>query len=366
MMAVRTFRESWTLFVGTLLCVTLGVALVESSALILQAAAALDASEQDRAAASDVEALVGLTLMVASFLSVFVIGSAFAFTVNERRRDLALLRVSGATRRQLRLLLAGESVVVGTLAGGAGIAFGLVLVPVQLALLRRLGVPTHLLDVQISALVRRARGGQRRRSLAPGSPGGVATAARVRPLDALRHVADAARVMTAGRWVWGLPSTAVTGTGLIFAQASSDPILVIVSAFFLIFSASVALQQLSPLVVPLVARAGGALARRGVEGEVAHANLVDGRRRAATIAGPLITLIGIGAGVYGVTLSQSAAQVRELELTTRADLVVMIRGVDTSGISAVEGVAAVAPLGRQSQRRELDPEPLAAARVGIA
>lgn len=169
-------------------------------------------------------------------------------------------------------------------------------------------------------------------------------AARVRPLDALLDIDDAAKVMTWGRWTWGLLSAAVTVLGLGLVQASSDPLVAIVVAVLLIFSASVALQQLSPLAVPVVARLGVVLARRSVEGELAYANLIDGRRRAATTAGPLITLIGIVIGLHGAILSQSAAQVLDLESTTSADLVVMIRGTDTAGISAVDGVQAVATL----------------------
>lgn len=349
-MAVHTFRERWTLFVGTLLSVTLGVALVESAVLILQAAARLGADPAHRRAASDVESLMGFTLSVALFLSVFIIGSTFAFAVNERRRDLALLRLGGATRRQVRLLLAGESLVVGLLGSAAGALLGLGVVPLQLGILRRLDMPADLLQVRISLLGA---------CIALASGLGLSVlgvwvasrrAARVRPLDALRDVDAAARVMTVGRWFWGLTCAAATVAAVIFSQAASDPVAAIGIALLLIFTASTALQQLSPLVVPLIARAGGVLARGWPVGEIAHANVVDGRRRAATTAGPLIALVGIVIGLYGVILTQAAAQVRELETTTHADLVVMTRGADTSGITAVDGVAAAAPVSELTGR----------------
>ena len=341
-MAVHTFRERWTLFVGTLLCVTLGVALVESSVLILQATSRL--ADTDRSAASDIESFMGLTLTVSAFLSIFIIGSTFAFTVNERRRDLALLRLSGASRRQLRLLLAGESVVVGLLGSAFGTVSGLALVPVQLGILRRLDMPVDLLDIRLSVVAASVSvGGGLGLSLL-GVWVASRRAARVRPLDALRDVDAAARVMTLSRWFWGLTCAAATVAALVLTQASSDPIAAIGVSLLLIFTASIALQQLSPLVVPLVARVGGVFARRWVEGEIAHANLVDGRRRAATTAGPLITLVGIVIGLYGVVLTQTAAQVRDLEITTHADLVVMTHGMDTSRITAVDGVDEAAPL----------------------
>ena len=54
----------------------------------------------------------------AVFLAAFVISSTFAFTVDQRRRDLALLRLVGGSRRQVRRLLLGEAFLLG-LAGAA-------------------------------------------------------------------------------------------------------------------------------------------------------------------------------------------------------------------------------------------------------
>lgn len=345
-LAVHTFRDRWPLFVGTLLVITLGVALVEASTLILQATDGLRARPGGEVAARDVESFMGLTLTISAFLSVFIIGSTFAFTVHERRRDLALLRLTGATRRQLRTQLAGESVVVGVLGSLAGLLVGFLLVHVQLAVLARLGLPAGHLHPRFSTTAGLIAFGVGVGLSVTGVWTASRRASRARPLDALRDVEEAARVMTVGRWLAGLFWAGCVVAGVLVAQVVADPLVVVAMAMLLIFTAALALQQFSPLLVPLVAALGGALARRHPEGELAHANLVDGRRRAATTAGPLIVLIGMVVGLYGVVLTQTEAQVRDLELGTRADLVVTGTGADVTAIGEVAGVRQAVPLVR--------------------
>ncbi len=106
-------RERWTLFVGALLSVTLGVALVQSSLLLLITAATLDPpaglSAAERMEFADGTtasvAMLGVVLGSAVFLAAFIISSTFAFTVDQRRRDLALLRLVGGSRGQVRRVL---------------------------------------------------------------------------------------------------------------------------------------------------------------------------------------------------------------------------------------------------------------------
>jgi len=105
--------ERWQLFAGAFLSVTLGVALVQSSLLLLISAATyrppagLSAAERmeftDSTAA--VVSMLGIILGIATFLAGFIISSTFAFTVAQRRRDIALLRLVGGSRGQVRHML---------------------------------------------------------------------------------------------------------------------------------------------------------------------------------------------------------------------------------------------------------------------
>ncbi|MBO0846441.1 MAG: FtsX-like permease family protein, partial [Nocardioides sp.] len=151
----RTLRDRWTLFVGALLCVALGVALVQSSAVLLAAASSTrppaGASPAESRAVRDtvdgVTSLMGISIFLAVSLSVFIIGSTLAFTVVERRRELALLRLNGASRRQVRRLLVGEGLVVGLAGTGLGALLGLLATGVESRLVGRVGLETDLLHL---------------------------------------------------------------------------------------------------------------------------------------------------------------------------------------------------------------------------
>ncbi|MFF4816059.1 ABC transporter permease [Kitasatospora sp. NPDC001309] len=73
-----------------------------------------------------VQTPLGLSAAVSGGTAVFVVGGTFALSIAQRRRELALLRLIGATRRQLRALVLREALVVGVLASAAGCALGAV------------------------------------------------------------------------------------------------------------------------------------------------------------------------------------------------------------------------------------------------
>ncbi|MEE1786170.1 FtsX-like permease family protein [Streptomyces sp. SP17BM10] len=72
----------------------------------------------------DVQTPLGLSAAVSGGTAVFVVGATFALSIAQRRRELALLRLIGATRKQLRRLVHREALVVGVLASAAGCALG--------------------------------------------------------------------------------------------------------------------------------------------------------------------------------------------------------------------------------------------------
>lgn len=78
----------------------------------------------------DVQTPLGLAAAVSGGTAVFVVGGTFALSIAQRRRELALLRLIGATRKQLRTLVNREALVVGVLASAAGCALGAAGAPV--------------------------------------------------------------------------------------------------------------------------------------------------------------------------------------------------------------------------------------------
>jgi putative ABC transport system permease protein len=337
--------ERWTLFVGAVLSVCLGVALVQSSLLLLISAATLDAppgmsaTERMRFAenAEASAAMLGLVLGIATFLAVFVISSTFAFTVAQRRRDLALLRLVGGSRGQLRRLLLGEAVLLGGLGAAIGIPAGLGVMAVQSWLMRTMGLAPAGFTGQWRAWIIGVSAGIGVVLAVAGVLVAARRAARVRPLEALRDSGEAARVMTAGRWIAGLLFVGGALALIILSPhggAAGGPAM----AMNVPMCAAVALAAFGPLLVPAVGRVLPA-GFGGVTGALARANLRDGRRRSASVAAPLIVLVGLVLGQAGAGMSFAAAGMAQQRRATAADLVVEAAGPVGERVAAVPGVA---------------------------
>ncbi|WP_229068578.1 FtsX-like permease family protein [Actinoplanes sp. DH11] len=339
------FRERWTLFAGAVLTVCLGVALVQSSLLLLISAAAGSAPAGATALArmrfdastEAAVALLGVTLGFAALLAVFIISSTFAFTVEQRRRELALLRLVGGARRQIRRLLLAEATLLGLVGSALGVPVGVGLMAVQTWLLHRLGfVPDGftgrwqlwIVAVSVGTGVILAVAGV---SLA------ARRAARVRPLDALRETGEATRVMTTARWLTGLLflAGALTLIGLspVGGAVGGQAMAMNVSV-----CAAIGLTLLGPSLVPAVARLIPVRAA-GVLGELAAANLRDDRRRTASTAAPVIVLVGLLLGQAAASSSFTAAGRQEQQRWIAADLVIDAPQAPGDRVAATPGVA---------------------------
>jgi putative ABC transport system permease protein len=341
---MRSFEpQRWSLFAGALLSVALGVALVQSSLLLLISAATLDPpaglSEAERMAFSDsttaAVAMLGVILGAATFLAGFIISSTFAFTVDQRRRELALLRLVGGSRGQVRRLLIGEALLLGGVGAAIGIPAGLGVMAVQAWLMRRMEFVPDGFHGQWRMWILGVSLGTGIVLALAGVLVAARRAAKVRPLEALRETGAAARVMTASRWIGGLlflggalalilvaPHGGVAG-GQAMAMNVAMPAAIAVAAF-------------SPLFVPLFARL---LPAAGVTGSLARANVWDARRRSASVAAPLIVLVALVVGNASAGASFATSGIGEMRAQTHADLVVESSGPVGDRIAAVPGVA---------------------------
>ena len=89
---------------------------------------------------------------VSVLVGAFIIFNAFSMTVTQRRREFAMLRALGASRRQVLLSITGEALVMGVLASVAGLVVGLGFAAGVNALMQALNV-----DIPISGLVMQPR-----------------------------------------------------------------------------------------------------------------------------------------------------------------------------------------------------------------
>jgi len=87
----------------------------------------------------------GISMAVA----LFVLAGTLALSVQQRRRELALLRAIGATGRQIRLLVSGETLVLTLLASVPGLILGAILAWIIRAILTDHGVAPRAMHLDV-------------------------------------------------------------------------------------------------------------------------------------------------------------------------------------------------------------------------
>ncbi|MBT8225680.1 MAG: ABC transporter permease [Dactylosporangium sp.] len=338
-----TFRDRWQVFAGAIITVCLGVGLVQSSPLTLVSSATakipsgLPKAErralQDRYASADT--LLGMELGLAAFIAVFIVGTTFAFTVEQRRRDLALLRLTGASRGQVRTLLLGEAFLLGTVGSGLGILVGLPLMRMQAWMLTEFAFVPPGFSAQWRSWIIFVGVGTGVGVSLLGVLTASARASKLRPLEALRDSGRPARTMTPSRWIIGtLPLaggiamlTMVPHLGTEQAKRMSTLVsMVLVIAF----------AALAPLLAQLV---GGLLTPvlRGRLGQLAQANLRDGVRRSAATAAPIMVFVAFVAGWTGAQATLTEAGRQEITRNLRGDFVVAADRPIAAELATVDG-----------------------------
>jgi putative ABC transport system permease protein len=345
-LAARTFLDRWTLFVGTVLAVAFGVGIVHAGMTIIlgveNAAPPVDASpaaaEAFRQAASGANTLSGLTVMLGAFVAASTIG----FAVDQRRRDLATLRIVGVTAAQIRRLLLGEAFLVAVVGSATGILLGIGLTSVQRMILIGSGVlPVEIetpiqpavlvLDIVVAVAV----------SIS-GAWGSARRATRVRPLDALRRTQEEMREMGRRRWLVAAVALLLTGVQVFYSASSGGILIPLLLGLGIIITASAAMSRLAPLLVPAVAGLVSAIAPRHPVSATTVANLRDSVRRTASCAAPMIVLVSIVMGLQGILDTQTAAGETERALL-RADLVASGQAFDYGLAEEIDGIALAAP-----------------------
>ncbi|MFE2603788.1 FtsX-like permease family protein [Streptomyces mirabilis] len=268
-------------------------------------------------------AMGGTSLLVA----VLVVVGTFALSVQQRHRELALLRAIAATPGQIRALLGREALIVGAAAGTTGALAGLPLGSWLHGRFVAMGAVPATLQHTVSVFPPFV-------ALAATLLGAWAAAhissrriARIRPAEALAE-ARAERTRPAwGRILTGLALLAggvvlVAVLSVLRTEPASTPVTFLA---VVVLASSVAL--LGPLLVrAAVAVLGGPLALTGPSSRLARANLRGHAARMASVVTPLTLLIGMTCTVLFVqpTLGNAArAQARE---GIRADWVVAAQG----------------------------------------
>ncbi|MDH6130880.1 putative ABC transport system permease protein [Kitasatospora sp. MAA4] len=290
---------------------------------------------------------LGLAAAVAVLVAGFVVAGTFAFSVAQRRRELALLRLIGAGRHQLRRLVRYEALLVGLAASAAGCVLALAAAPLLGRwLVARALVPTGF-SVPPSgwALLAAAVTG-----LLIATTGVLVSswrAGRVGPLEALREAAverdgRAARVLRAvGGGFALLAGLAVAGAIALWtpqyaANAGASASLALwISGAFVVLAGVLA----RPLVRLLAGRGGS---RGRFVWRAARAGVLGAAGRTLATVTPVVIVIGLSGCLLGSLDAIDSAKVAATrDQLAGTDFLVLPAGGPTLSRAAVDQVRAV-------------------------
>ncbi|MGW5652803.1 ABC transporter permease [Streptomyces humi] len=268
-------------------------------------------------------AMGGTSLLVA----ILVVVGTFVLTVQQRHRELALLRAIAATPGQIRRLLGREALIVGALAGTLGALLGLPLgawlqsrfvalgaVPATLQHTTGFFPPAVALAATLTGAWAAARIASRRIS-------------RIRPTEALAESrVEPARLaparIAAGLLLLAGGATLVVLLTSLRTEPASTPVTFLA---VVVLATSVAL--LGPLLVKAAALLlAGPLRLTGHGGRLATANLRGNAARMASVVTPLTLLIGMTCTVLFVQSTLGDAARAQTRAGVTADWVVAAQG----------------------------------------
>ncbi|MCZ2830982.1 ABC transporter permease [Modestobacter sp. VKM Ac-2986] len=262
--------------------------------------------------------LGGVLLTVA----LFVVVSTTSLAVEQRSRELALLRAIGATPRQLRRTVATEAALVAFLAAPLGLVPGLFLARWLLGemtargyLLPGLELSTGPVALLVTVLVV-AGAAVAAGLLAARRP------ARIRPAEALREASLAGSRLGPARWVLGL--TALAGSvPLAIVSATVPGELGMGLAATVVLTLLLAIGLLGPVVAGAVSRlARPVLDRFGAPGRLAAANGRTNARRLGSAITPLVMAVAFAGTMFLLQGSVDRATADQREAAVVADTVV--------------------------------------------
>ncbi|MGH7643229.1 MAG: ABC transporter permease [Candidatus Dormibacteria bacterium] len=285
--------------------------------------------------------------LLALFVGGFTIFNTFSIIVGRRTRELALLRVVGASRRQIFLAVLLEAASVGLIASVIGLGLGVLVAEGLEALLSGLGVPlpSGPLDFGLGTVV-----------AALGVGVGVTVAAainpawrsvRIPPVAAMAAQSSESETSTRRRMLSGgvcaLASMALLAVGL--ARAAILPAGIGAAGIFIAAGA----------LAPIAARPVASVLGRpldwtlGIPGRLGRANSMRNPRRTAQGATALIVGLALvsAVAVLGASLAQGATN--SVVNAVRADLII----TSSSGtfgpavsqiVSRLPGVSSTCPI----------------------
>ena len=289
---------------------------------------------------------------LALFIAIFVVASTMSLSIQQREREIALLRAVAATPGQIRRMIAWEATIVGLVGSAAGIWPGAVLGRELADGLVRHGIapPTLVVSAGWLPIAAAVGGGVLAALLAVLAAG--RRAARVPPTDALAGAAVEPRLLGPGRVIGGVlslagavPLFAVSATTASpeTAAATSE-----MTALFLVLAVG--------FLGPIVARSAAALlgpplaGLSPVGGFLASANLRTATRRFSSASTPLVLTVAMSCTLLFSATTTDHAVTQERRAGLAGDLAITGPGgvppaalADTRAVPGVRSAVALTP-----------------------
>jgi putative ABC transport system permease protein len=290
---------------------------------------------------------------VAIFVGSFIIFNTFSITVAQRKRELAMLRTLGASRRQVLVAVVSEALIIAVIASLAGVLAGVGYAKGIRALFVSFGVdlPSSGTVVATRTIVVSLIVGVVVTLVAALVPAVRAT--RVAPLEALREGMGATRPPRARVTVLAVVllilGIAIMAYGLFGVSDSNGALSLIGLGAVVVFLGAAILSP--QLVRPLASVAGAPLVRlRGLTGRLARENTMRNPGRTAITAAALMIGLALVTFVAMFAAGLKAGVGNTIDRSFRGDFVIQ----NTNGfepipaqageeVAKIPGVALVSP-----------------------
>src|SRR5215212_122697 len=285
-------------------------------------------------------AFAGLAL----FIAIFVLTSTMGLSIQQREREIALLRAVAATPRQIRRMIGWEAAIVGLIGSALGVWPGMVLGEELGHALVRHGIVPASFTVDASSWI-------------PGAAamaGGIAVAllavlaagrraARVRPTVALADAAVEPRLVGPGRLIGGL-----------LALAGAVPLFLVSTTSHVPETAAATSEMTAIMLVlavgflgPIAARVGAKLigpplaAVAPVGGFLASANLGAATRIFSSASTPLVLSVAMSCTLLfsSTTIDHAVTQERHAGLSGELAITSSGPGLPAAALSDGDAIA---------------------------
>lgn len=269
---------------------------------------------------------------IALFVGGFTIFNTFSIIVGQRTRELALLRILGASRRQVFRSVLGEATIVGVLASLIGLGFGVLAAVGLVALLKGFGItlPSGPLVFQFRTVVVALLIGVGVTVVSAISP--ARRAVRIPPVAAIADHQGGDDQSSNRRIIIGSALTVLGVAALALGLTKPAIQFVGIGAVGIFIGAG----MLAPLVArPMSSAIGRPLARLlGISGRLGRQNSMRSPRRTAQTSAALMVGLALVStiAVFGASLSKSATA--SVDQAISADYIVSGSSNGVGGFSA--------------------------------